>query len=144
MMGRSNKIDGKKVTRTYLIAEASTETGITAKMIRHYEEIGLIAAPMRTDAGYRIYTERDLHTLIFVKKARDLGFSTKDIQKLVGLWKNQRRPSKDVKKLALDHIAEMEEKIRELKLMVKTLKTLSLNCHGDDRPDCPILIELSS
>jgi MerR family copper efflux transcriptional regulator len=138
-MGRS-----KENFQIYQINEAAQASGVTAKMIRHYEEIGVIPEPDRTDAGYRIYRDRDIHTLVFVKKARDLGFSTKAIQKLVGLWKNQSRPSKEVKKLALDHIDEMELKIRELKAMVKTLKTLSQHCQGDDRPDCPIINELSS
>ena len=126
------------------IGDAAKISGVNAKLIRHYESIGLIPKAHRSDSGYRTYTEADVHTLSFVKRARTLGFSMKEIKKLVGLWRNKVRTSSDVKALALKHIEEMEKKIQELQEMVKTLKHLSKNCHGDHRPDCPILNDLAS
>ncbi|MGZ5280185.1 MAG: Cu(I)-responsive transcriptional regulator [Pseudobdellovibrionaceae bacterium] len=124
------------------IGEAAKISGVNAKLIRHYESIGMIPKASRSDSGYRTYTEADVHVLSFVKRARNLGFSMKEIKKLVGLWRNKSRASSDVKALALDHIQEMEEKILALQAMVQTLKHLSRNCHGDHRPDCPILKDL--
>jgi MerR family transcriptional regulator, copper efflux regulator len=126
------------------IGEAAKISGVNAKLIRHYEEIGMIPKASRSESGYRTYSEADVHILSFVKKARGLGFSMKEIKKLVGLWKNKGRASSEVKNLALKHIEEMESKIQELEAMVKTLKHLSKNCHGDGRPDCPILNDLAS
>lgn len=126
------------------IGEASKLSGVNAKLIRHYEEIGIIPKAARSESGYRTYAEADVHILAFVKKARTLGFSMKEIKKLVGLWRNKARASSEVKFLALKHISEMENKIQELQEMVKTLKHLSRHCHGDDRPDCPILNDLAS
>lgn len=121
------------------IGEAAKSSGVNAKLIRHYESIGIIPKANRTDSGYRTYTEADVNILSFVKRARGLGFSMKEIKKLVGLWRNRSRASSDVKALALAHVKEMEQKIAELEAMVKTLKHLARSCHGDQRPDCPII-----
>ena len=125
------------------IGEAAKISGVSAKLIRHYEEIGIVPKPARSESGYRKYSEADIHTLSFVRKARSLGFSMKEIKKLVGLWRNKSRASSEVKAMALQHIKEMETKISELQDMVATLKHLSKNCHGDGRPDCPILNDLA-
>lgn len=125
------------------IGEAAIMSGVNAKQIRHYESLGIIPKAGRSDAGYRIYKENDVHTLSFVKKARSLGFSMKEIKKLVNLWRNKSRPSSEVKKLAQIHIKQLESKIHELQIMTNTLKNLSNNCQGDHRPDCPILDGLS-
>lgn len=121
------------------IGEVAKASGVNAKLIRHYEAIGIIPKASRTDSGYRVYSDTDVNILTFVKHARSLGFSMKEIKKLVSLWRNKSRASSDVKALANTHIKEMEQKILELQEMVKTLKHLSKHCHGDDRPDCPIL-----
>lgn len=125
------------------IGEAAKISGVNAKLIRHYESIGIIPKASRTEAGYRNYSEADVHILSFVKRARSLGFSMKEIKKLVSLWRNKARASSEVKAMALNHIKEMEQKIVELQAMVQTLKHLSRNCHGDGRPDCPILNDLA-
>lgn len=121
------------------IGEVAKASGINAKLIRHYEAIGIIPKASRTDSGYRVYSDNDVNILTFVKHARSLGFSMKEIKKLVSLWRNKSRTSSEVKALANVHIKEMEQKILELQEMVKTLKHLSKHCHGDDRPNCPIL-----
>lgn len=121
------------------IGEVAKASGINAKLIRHYESIGIIPKASRTESGYRVYSDTDVNILSFVKHARSLGFSMKEIKKLVSLWRNKSRASSEVKALASSHIKEMEQKIAELQEMVKTLKHLSKNCHGDHRPDCPIL-----
>ena len=126
------------------IGEAAAATGVSAKMIRHYEAIGLIAPPARTLSGYRNYAERDVHTLRFIRHARKLGFSMPQIGELLGLWRNQRRSSSKVKSLAQAHINELEQKIREMTAMQATLAHLVHCCHGDDRPDCPILENLAT
>lgn len=126
------------------IGQAAKISGVNAKLIRHYESIGIIPKASRSDAGYRTYSEADVHILSFVKRARTLGFSMKEIKRLVSLWRNKSRASAEVKNLALKHVEEMEQKIQELQEMVKTLKHLSKNCHGDHRPDCPILNDLAS
>lgn len=113
-------------------------------MIRYYESIGLIAAPRRSAAGYRFYDERDVQTLRFVRRARDLGFQVEDIGKLLELWRDGARSSADVKRLAEHHIAELEGKIAALQAMQRTLEQLACACHGDERPDCPILEDLSA
>lgn len=125
------------------IGEAAKISGVNAKLIRHYELIGVIPKAKRTETGYRSYSEADIHILSFVKRSRNLGFSMKEIKKLVSLWKNKSRASSEVKTMASKHVDEMEKKILELQNMVKTLKHLSKNCHGDDRPDCPILNDLA-
>ncbi|MGE0762972.1 MAG: Cu(I)-responsive transcriptional regulator [Bdellovibrionales bacterium] len=125
------------------IGEAAKASGVNAKLIRHYESIGIIPKASRSDSGYRIYNETDVGILTFVRRARRLGFSMKEIKKLVSLWRNRSRASADVKALALAHVKEMEQKIDELQAMVKTLRHLAKNCHGDHRPDCPIIEELA-
>ena len=125
------------------IGDAAKGSGISAKMIRHYEEVGLLPAPSRTEAGYRRYTGNDVHTLRFIRQARDLGFSIPEIAELVGLWQNRRRPSRSVKALAEAHIKALEEKTQELIAMKSALEHLAHCCNGDDRPDCPILDTLS-
>ncbi|MEW9613464.1 Cu(I)-responsive transcriptional regulator [Shinella sp. S4-D37] len=126
------------------IGEAAVATGVTAKMIRHYEQIGLIRAAGRTGAGYRVYGPKDLSTLSFIRRARDLGFSIAQIRDLLALWQDRARASGDVKRIAGEHVAEMKEKMRLLQEMVRTLEHLSAHCHGDDRPDCPILDQLAT
>lgn len=125
------------------IGEAAKRSGVNAKMIRHYEEIGIIPKAARSNAGYRMYTSADIHTLVFVKRARGLGFGMKEIKKLVGLWRNKRRSSLEVKTLAFQHIHGLEQKILEMKQMVDALKSFASGCHGDHRPECPIIDELS-
>jgi len=125
------------------IGGAAHASGVSAKMIRHYESIGLIPRANRTGSGYRKYTDKDVHTLRFIRQARSLGFSVRQIEALLGLWRNQRRPSSKVKALALAHLAELDARIRELEAMKRTLAELAAHCHGDERPDCPILDELA-
>ena len=126
------------------IGQAATASGISAKMIRHYEQVGLFPEPGRTDAGYRQYSEKEVHTLRFIRQARDLGFSIQQIGELVGLWQNRRRPSRQVKALAEAHIKELEQKAQDLLAMKATLENLVQFCHGDDRPECPILENLAA
>ena len=125
------------------IGQAALASGVSAKMIRHYESIDLIPAATRTEAGYRLYGGRDIHTLHFVRHARDLGFSLAQIGELVGLWQDRARPSRQVKALAEAHIQALEKKAQELLAMKATLVKLVHCCHGDDRPDCPILETLA-
>ena len=124
------------------IGEASGATGVSAKMIRYYEETGLITPAQRSAAGYRVYAENDIQSLRFIRRARDLGFTVKQIEDLLALWRDRSRASSDVKRIATDHIAELQKKMRELQEMVTTLTHLAHNCHGDSRPDCPILTSL--
>ena len=112
-------------------------------MVRHYEALGLLPAVARTDAGYRMYTTREVHTLRFIRRARDLGFSMAEIAELLKLWQNRRRASADVKRIAMAHVADLDRRLAELTAMRRTLETLAACCHGDDRPDCPILDELA-
>jgi len=125
------------------IGEAAAESGVSAKMIRHYESIGLLRAARRSEGGYRLYEPNDLHVLRFIRRARDLGFSMKDIGHLLGLWQNRRRASADVRRIAQQHITDLNRKIAELQSMRRTLEHLVHHCHGDQRPDCPILDDLS-
>lgn len=125
------------------IGEAAKVSGVNAKLIRHYESIGIIPKASRSDSGYRVYSDADVNVLSFVRRARGLGFSMKEIKKLVSLWRNKSRSSADVKNLALVHVKDMEQKIVELEAMVETLKHLAKNCHGDGRPDCPIINSLA-
>ncbi|GAB5378266.1 MAG: Cu(I)-responsive transcriptional regulator [Acuticoccus sp.] len=125
------------------IGHASRGSGVSAKMIRYYEEIGLIAPVPRSSAGYRSYVEADVHTLRFIRQAREFGFSIEKIAALLALWRDRERSSADVKKVALTHLAELEAKIRELEAMASALKHLADNCHGDNRPDCPIIDKLA-
>ena len=126
------------------IGQASNATGVSAKMIRYYESIGLIRAPLRTESNYRVYSSDEVHTLRFVKRARTLGFSVEETATLLGLWQDKERASAEVKAIATGHIGALETKIAELQSMVKTLKHLAHCCSGDDRPDCPILDDLAS
>lgn len=121
------------------IGEAAEASGVSAKMVRYYEEIGLIPKARRTLSGYRVYAPSDVHSLRFIKQARNLGFSIEQIEQLLALWQDRRRPSRKVKELAHAHIEELEARIREMRDMKRTLETLVKQCHGDDRPDCPIL-----
>lgn len=125
------------------ISEVAKLAQVNAKMIRRYEELGIIPKAMRSGAGYRQYTEKDVHILRFVKRARELGFSIKATKQLVGLWKNKSRSSSQVKAIARDHIEELEIKLHEIQAMLGTLQHLVASCHGDTRPDCPIIDELS-
>jgi MerR family copper efflux transcriptional regulator len=124
------------------IGEASALTGVSAKMIRHYEGMGLIPPASRTFANYRLYNDADVHRLRFIKRARNLGFSMKQIEALLGLWNDPGRASAQVKKLAKAHADELAQKVRELQSMQRTLENLAKHCHGDQRPDCPILDDL--
>ena len=126
----------------YSIGEAAELSGISAKTIRYYESMGLMPEPSRTEAGYRKYEENDIHNLRFILRARDLGFSVKQIRELLDLWRDRERASSEVKALASGHLVELRRKLREMEMMVDTLQHLVKNCHGDDRPDCPILGEL--
>ncbi len=125
------------------IGEAANASGVSAKMIRHYEEIGLIPRASRSPSGYRHYRESDIHVLRFVRRSRELGFSMKEIAALLGLWNNRRRASADVKRLAMKHVADLEARIGEMQAMKRTLERLASCCHGDHRPDCPILDDLA-
>ncbi len=126
------------------IGEASRASGVSAKMIRYYESIGLIPAPARSNSGYRHYQPNDIHTLRFVRRARDLGFSIDSIVQLLDLWRDRGRASADVKRVALDQVATLKTKIGDLQKMVSTLEHLADHCRGDDRPDCPIMDDLSA
>ena len=125
------------------IGEAARRSGVSARMVRHYESLGLLPAVARTDAGYRQYTEADIHSLRFVKRARELGFSMTEIAELVGLWHNRRRASSQVKRIAEQHLVELEQRIAAMQAMRATLAHLVHCCHGDARPDCPILEDLA-
>ena len=126
------------------IGQASKASGVSAKMIRHYESVGLFPEAARTDSGYRQYTDKDVGTLRFIRHSRDLGFSIEQIRELLGLWQNRRRPSRQVKALAQAHIEELDEKLKEIQAMKATLEHLVNCCHGDDRPDCPIIETLAA
>jgi MerR family gold-responsive transcriptional activator of gol and ges genes len=124
------------------IGEAAEASGVSAKMIRYYESIGLLAKAARRDNGYRDYDARDIHDLRFIKRARTLGFSVEEITRLLGLWRDADRPSREVKAITAAHIDDLEARIAEMQGMVSALKHLASHCHGNDRPDCPILDEL--
>jgi len=126
------------------IGQASELSGVSPKMIRHYEAIGLIRPSARTQANYRLYDEADLHRLRFIRRARTLGFPMRRIGELLALWDDPGRASAEVKRLAQAHAAELGEKIRELQSMQRTLETLARRCHGDGRPTCPILDDLAA
>lgn len=121
------------------IGEAARVSGVSAKMIRHYEAIGLIPAADRRDSNYRDYSHHDLHRLAFIRRARDLGFSMDEIRELLKLWGDHHRASADVKALTLGHIAELDRRIRAMEEMRATLSHLAEACDGDHRPDCPII-----
>lgn len=125
------------------IGETAKASGLSAKMIRHYEKVGLFPEASRTEAGYRQYTDKEVSTLRFIRQSRDLGFSIQQIRELLGLWLNQRRPSRQVKALAQAHLQELDAKLQELQAMKATLAHLVDHCHGDDQPDCPIVENLA-
>jgi Cu(I)-responsive transcriptional regulator len=126
------------------IGQASRESGVSERMIRHYEKIGLMQKAARRDSGYRDYDERDVNTLRFIRRSRDLGFPTEEIARLLDLWHDRGRASAEVKALALSRAAELRRKARELDEMRRSLEHLAAHCHGDRRPDCPILSELGA
>jgi MerR family copper efflux transcriptional regulator len=125
------------------IGEAAARSRVSAKMVRHYESLGLLPAVARTAAGYRRYGEREVHTLRFVRRARDLGFSMAEITELLKLWQNRRRASADVKRIALQHVADLNHRMAAMAEMRDSLKRLADCCQGDHRPDCPILDDLA-
>ena len=125
------------------IGEASTQSGVSQRMIRHYEAIGLIGKAARRDSGYRDYDERDVHTLRFIRRARDLGFAIEEIGRQLALWQDRSRASSDVKALALARAEELKRKELEIQAMRRSLEQLARTCHGDGRPDCPILEDLA-
>jgi MerR family copper efflux transcriptional regulator len=126
------------------IGQAAAHSGVSAKMIRHYESLGLLPTVHRTDAGYRQYGEKEVHTLRFIRRARALGFSMIEIAELLKLWQNKRRASADVKRIALAHVADLERRIAEMEAMKQVLGHLAHCCQGNSRPDCPILTELAA
>lgn len=125
------------------IGQASRASGVTAKMIRYYDEIGLVRPSARTESNYREYGERELNELRFIRRARTLGFSMEEITRLLSLWRDRDRPSREVKAIADKHIADLDARIAEMQAMADTLRHLSHCCAGDDRPDCPILADLT-
>ena len=125
------------------LGSVADQSGVPAKTIRYYEEIGLIPKALRAENGYRNYSDSDVETLRFVQRARKLGFSVKDVGNLLTLWRDKNRASADVKKFALDHIRDIESRIEELDSIRQTLVSLTNHCHGDERPDCPILEDLA-
>jgi MerR family transcriptional regulator, copper efflux regulator len=126
------------------IGQASEASGVSERMIRHYEKIGLMPKAARRDSGYRDYDESDVNTLRFIRRSRDLGFPTEEIARLLDLWHDRGRASAEVKALALSRAAELKRKARELDEMRRSLEHLAAHCHGDKRPDCPILSELGA
>lgn len=125
------------------IGEAARRSGVSIKMVRHYESLGLLPAVTRTNAGYRQYGEREVHTLRFIRRARDLGFSMAEIGELLALWQDRSRASASVKRIALAHIADLDRRMAEMSAMKRSLARLADCCQGDQRPDCPILDELA-
>ncbi|MDM0104252.1 Cu(I)-responsive transcriptional regulator [Variovorax sp. J22R24] len=134
--------EARAAMEPFNIGEAAARSGVSAKMVRHYESLGLLPDVARTDAGYRQYTDSNVHTLRFIRRARDLGFSMAEIAELLKLWQNKRRASSDVKRIALAHADDLHRRIEEMTAMKRTLEQLAHCCHGDHRPDCPILDEL--
>ena len=124
------------------IGQAAQQAGVSAKMVRHYESLGLLPAVARTDAGYRLYAQSDIHTLRFIKRARSLGFGMAEIADLLALWQDKARSSENVKRIAAAHVDDLAHRIHELTAMRRTLQKLVDCCHGDHLPDCPILDEL--
>ena len=135
-------MNGIDYANIFNIGQAAQRAKVSAKMVRHYESLGLLPEVGRSDSGYRQYTEKEVHTLRFIKRARDLGFSMPEISELLKLWQNKRRSSESVKRIASAHIADLDQRIEELTAMKRTLQNLAGCCHGDHRPDCPILDQL--
>lgn len=125
------------------IGQASEQTGVSAKMIRHYESIGVLPSAARRANGYRDYSDQDVAVLQFVRRTRDLGFSLDEVSALLALWSDKKRSSREVKRLAETHIADLERRMREMRAVMKTLRQLAQHCHGDERSDCPILDDLA-
>jgi Cu(I)-responsive transcriptional regulator len=125
------------------IGQAAKSSGVSAKMIRYYEQIKLINPAHRTESSYRTYSDNDINTLKFIRRARDLGFSVEQMKTLLALWGDRSRSSADVKAIALEHVAELERKAAAIQAMSRTLKHLAQHCHGDDRPDCPIIDDIA-
>jgi Cu(I)-responsive transcriptional regulator len=126
------------------IGEAARLSGVSAKMVRHYESLGLLPRVSRTDSGYRQYSEAEVHSLRFIRRARELGFSMEEIAQLLGLWQNRRRASANVRRVAEKHAQDLQQRIEALQSMQRTLQHLIHCCHGDERPDCPILDDLAA
>lgn len=141
--GSSAEVDKSQEDKTMNIGQASRFSGVSAKMIRYYEKVGLIPKAIRSDAGYRNYSSHDAHSLCFIRRARDLGFSVDQIAKLLVLWRDRDRACVHVKEIALSHVAGLKTKIAELQAMEQKLEHLISHCHGDDRPGCPILTNLA-
>jgi len=127
-----------------VIGEAAKASGVSAKMVRYYESIGLMPTAGRTASGYRLYSAHDVETLRFIRRARDLGLSIERIKALIALWNDTQRPSREVKRIALAHVAELRARIAEMTVMCTTLEALAEACHGDQRPECPILSDMES
>ena len=125
------------------IGEAAARSGVSAKMVRHYESLGLLPKVARTESGYRQYGDNEVHTLRFIRRSRDLGFSMAEIAELLTLWQNRRRASADVKRIAMTHVDDLRRRIAEMEAMKRTLERLASCCQGDERPDCPIIEELA-
>lgn len=132
------------IAHVFNIGEAAARSGVTPKMVRHYESLGLLPSVGRTESGYRQYTDAEVHTLRFIKRSRDLGFSMAEIAELLKLWQNRRRSSADVRRIASRHVQDLDRRIAEMAGMRRTLQHLVHCCQGDQRPDCPILDELGS
>jgi Cu(I)-responsive transcriptional regulator len=126
------------------IGEAAQTSGVSAKMVRYYERIGLIRSATRSESGYRVYNDEDVHTLRFIRRSRGLGFSIEETAELLALWRDRGRASADVKSFALKHLKDLEARIESLQSMCRTLRHLASNCHGDGRPDCPILDDIAA
>lgn len=126
------------------IGEAARRAGVSARMVRHYESLGLLPPVGRTDSGYRQYTEAEVHALRFIRRARDLGFAMHEITELLGLWQDKARASSQVKRIAQAHIDDLATRIAAMQAMQRSLQSLVRCCHGDQRPDCPILDDLAA
>jgi Cu(I)-responsive transcriptional regulator len=134
---------GNGSSSPFNIGVAAAQSGVSAKMVRHYESLGLLRRIGRTDSGYRQYGASEVHTLRFIRRARDLGFGMSEISELLKLWQDRKRASSNVKRIALSHVADLDRRIDELMSMKRTLEQLAASCQGDHRPDCPILAELA-
>ena len=141
-MKDSNSVENSEGVR-FNIGEAALRSGVSAKMVRHYESLRLLPSVARTEAGYRLYGDREVHTLRFIRRGRDLGFSMDEIAQLLKLWHNRRRASADVKRIAMTHVEDLDRRLAAMADMRDTLVHLAQGCQGDQRPDCPILEDLA-